>query len=231
MKKLIGLLMAACLATPLAQAETAPAAAKKPAKKHTAKAKGAKSAKAIEPKAGKLLDDDDKEFNAGTATVTNVTCELGNKVTLYRNADDNDHMALRWNQRVHQMTRVSTSTGADRFENTRFGLVWIGIPAKGMLLDAKRGQQLANECKDADQMHPATAIVAPTEPARPADLPPPIPAPRVVPRSESSTPPGAPLTPGAAAAPTADTAPAPATAPAPEPRTETPAQPKADNKK
>ena len=102
--------------------------------------------------------------------------ELGNKLTLYRNAEDNDHLALRWKQRVHRMTRVSTTTGANRFENDRFGLVWIGIPAKGMLLDSKHGQQLANECKDAEQMAPNP--VAPIEPAKSADLPPPIEAPR-----------------------------------------------------
>lgn len=218
MKKLIGLLMAACLAAPMAQAQTAPAAAKKSAKKHTTKAKAAKT---VEPKSGKLLDDEDKEFEAGTAAVTNVTCELGNKLTLYRNANDNEHMALRWNQRVHQMTRVSTSTGADRFENSKFGLVWIGIPAKGMLLDAKRGQQLANECKDAEQMRPVVA--APIEPARPADLPEPIAAPRAVPKSESTSAPKAPVKSDATKAePNADVKPAPATTPDPktEPKTE-----------
>ena len=198
LKKLIGLSIVVCLATPLAQAESAPVAAKKTAKKHPTKAKHAKAA---ESKAGKLLDDDNKEFIAGTAAVTNVTCELGNKVTLYRNAADTDHMALRWNQRVHQMTRVSTSTGADRFENTKFGLVWIGIPAKGMLLDAKRGQQLANECKDAEQMHPT--VVTPEEPARPAEPSATVPAPAVTPM------------------PT----------PALEPKTETTADPKVDSKK
>lgn len=213
MNKLIGILIAACLATPLAQAQTAPAAAKQSAKKHTTKAK---TAKATEPKSGKLLDDEDKEFDAGASAVTNVTCELGNKVTLYRNANDNEHMALRWNQRVHRMTRVSTSTGADRFENSKFGLVWIGIPAKGMLLDAKRGQQLANECKDTEQMRPVAA--APIEPTRPADLPPPIAAPRAVPKAESTTLPKAPAGSGAAAEPKPETGPAPATTA--EPKTE-----------
>ena len=217
MKNLIGWLMAACLAAPLAQAQTAPAAAKKSAKKHATKAK---TAKVAEPKAGKLLDDEDKEFDAGTAAVTNVTCELGNKVTLYRNANDSEHMALRWNQRVHQMTRVSTSTGADRFENSKFGLVWIGIPAKGMLLDAKRGQQLANECKDAEQLKPAVAV--PIEPTRPADLPPPIPAPRAVPKTDSvtaPTAPTAPVKPGVAGTPNPEVAPTPATEPKTESKT------------
>lgn len=204
LKKLIGLLIAACLAAPLAQAKSAPVAAKKITKKHPTKAKNGKLA---ELKAGKLLDDDNKEFVVGTAAVTNVTCELGNKVTLYRNAADTDHMALRWNQRVHQMTRVSTSTGADRFENTKFGLVWIGIPAKGMLLDAKRGQQLANECKDAEQMHPT--VVTPEEPARPDEPPATVPTPALIPAPAGT----------------------PTPTPALEPKTETTADPKVDSKK
>ena len=62
------------------------------------------------------------------------------------------------------MTRVGTSTGASRFENTTFGLVWIGIPAKSMLLDSKANRQLANECKNAEQSKPiVTAEVGATD--------------------------------------------------------------------
>lgn len=92
-----------------------------------------------------------------TDTVTvDYACELGNKVTLYTNQGDADHMALRWKKRLHRMTRVGTSTGASRFENTTYGLVWIGIPAKSMLLDSKANRQLANECRNADQNKSAT---------------------------------------------------------------------------
>ncbi|MCY1251071.1 hypothetical protein D9M72_647880 [compost metagenome] len=38
--------------------------------------------------------------------------------------------------------------------------MWIGIPAKGMLLDSKQGRQLANECKDAEQAKPAAVVEA-----------------------------------------------------------------------
>lgn len=194
MKKLTSLLVAACLTSSWAYAQTAtPATAqtpatptKKPVKKTTTKHKAAKAA---EQKPGPLLDEDDKEFDSAGSAVTEVSCELGNKVTLYRNAADTEHMALRWNQRVHRMTKVSTTTGANRFENTKYGLVWIGIPAKGMLLDAKRGQQLANECKDAEQsaptVVPAIAPVTPAEPTKPADLPAQIDPPRVVPKAKS----------------------------------------------
>jgi hypothetical protein len=42
-----------------------------------------------------------------------------------------------------------------------YGLIWIGIPAKGMLLDSKQNRQLANECKDAEQAKPTLATEAP----------------------------------------------------------------------
>jgi hypothetical protein len=185
-KTLLGMCIFACLANittaTAAHAADAGTAAAKPAKKAVKKAavkhKGAKPAE----KAGPLLDEDGKEFKAGDDTATELDCELGNKLTIYRNATDSEHMALRWQQRVHRMTRVSTSTGANRFENSRYGLVWIGIPAKGMLLDSKRGQQLANECKDAEQLAPKpAAVVAPT---KPADLPAPIEAPRADPAAD-----------------------------------------------
>jgi cytochrome c5 len=88
---------------------------------------------------------------AGSTTI-DLSCEHGNSVTLFQSAGDDEHMALRWNKHIHRLTRVGTSTGADRFENTNAGLVWIGIPAKGMLLDSKGGHQLANECRTAEQM-------------------------------------------------------------------------------
>ncbi len=85
------------------------------------------------------------------STATELACELGNTVTLYKNEGDVDHIALRWKKRLHRLTRVATTTGAQRFENTLYGLVWIGIPAKGILLDSKMNRQLANECKSPEQ--------------------------------------------------------------------------------
>jgi hypothetical protein len=82
---------------------------------------------------------------------TSFDCELGNKLTIYSDTANDQQIALQWNKRMHRMTRVSTTTGAQRFENVQNGLVWIGIPAKGMLLDSKKGKQLANECKSPEQ--------------------------------------------------------------------------------
>ncbi|OON61963.1 hypothetical protein B0920_00220 [Massilia sp. KIM] len=90
--------------------------------------------------------------------VTEYACELGNKITIYTNQQDDSHIALRWKKRLHRLARVGTTTGALRFENPHYGLVWIGIPAKGILLDSKLNRQLANECKSAEQM--AAAVPA-----------------------------------------------------------------------
>lgn len=107
--------------------------------------------KAPKKAAPKKADDENQPDMAGH-TRTDYNCELGNKVTIYENAGDDKRIGLRWNRKVHELTRVSTTTGANRFENKDTGLVWINIPAKGMLLDSKKGQQLANDCKNHEQM-------------------------------------------------------------------------------
>jgi hypothetical protein len=116
--------------------------------------KKASSAKKAAPAAAQEPADDDEESREPDTTgsvSTDFNCELGNKLTVFHNVDDDKHVALRWNKRIHRLTRVGTSTGANRFENRKYGLVWISIPTKSMLLDSKKGQQLANECRSAEQ--------------------------------------------------------------------------------
>jgi hypothetical protein len=156
MPKLIRQLLAACGLAVATAALCAPAAAadsNKPAKSTTkAKAK-AKAKKAVEkhPKAVDVLPEEPEPDVTG-AISTDYQCELNNKITIYTNDGDDAHIALRWKQRLHRLERVGTTTGALRFENPRYGLVWIGIPAKGMLLDSKLNRQLANECKNDEQV-------------------------------------------------------------------------------
>lgn len=102
-------------------------------------------------------DPDAAEPDTAGSTTTDFNCELGNQITIYSNEGDEAHIALRWKKRLHRLTRVGTTTGAQRFENRLFGLIWIGIPAKGMLLDSKQNRQLANECKNAEQAKPTVA--------------------------------------------------------------------------
>jgi hypothetical protein len=106
---------------------------------------------------------DEPEPDITDTVVTDYACELNNKITIYTNAQDDGHIALRWKNRLHRLDRIGTTTGALRFENPKFGLIWIGIPSKGILLDSKLNRQLANECKNAEQAKPLVAAVPAAE--------------------------------------------------------------------
>lgn len=137
-----GTISAAAVPAP-AFAQSEPHAVKKVVAKKSAK----KNAHAV--------SEDEKEPDITGLRPTDYHCELGNKLTIYQDAKDDQKIALRWNKHLHPMARVSTTTGANRFEDAKQGLVWIGIPSKGMLLDSKKGQPLANECKNAEQIQKA----------------------------------------------------------------------------
>ena len=119
-----------------------------------AQAKAAKSKKNKKEEPRQEAADDEPEPDITDTVVADYACELNNKVTIYTNEKDSGHIALRWKNRLHRLERVGTTTGALRFENTKFGLIWIGIPSKGILLDSKLNRQLANECKNAEQAKP-----------------------------------------------------------------------------
>lgn len=146
------------VAHPKASAVLAADTAKKPAKKPGKKAKAAAAATAAAVVAANPLEVDEPDITDNKTT--EYDCELGNKITIYTNDNDAAHIALRWKTRLHRLARIGTTTGALRFENPHYGLIWIGIPSKGILLDSKLNRQLANECKNAEQ----SAIVATAEP-------------------------------------------------------------------
>jgi membrane-bound inhibitor of C-type lysozyme len=163
-------LLAACAVALAAAGLCAPAAAEDIHKTHPkatavlkekAKAKH-KAAKKEAPKAEQVADDE-PEPDVTDTVITDYSCELNNKVVIYTNDKDEGHIALRWKNRLHRLDRVGTTTGAQRFENSKFGLIWIGIPAKGILLDSKLNRQLANECKPAEPKPIVAATPAPSE--------------------------------------------------------------------
>jgi hypothetical protein len=148
-------LAAAGLCAPAFAAETHP----KATKVLKEKAKSSKHKKAKKEDTKQEFADDEPEPDVTDTTMAEYSCELNNKVTIYRNLMDDSHIALRWKNHLRRMDKVGTTTGAQRYENAKLGLVWIGIPSKGILLDSKQSRQLANECKDAEQAKPVVAAV------------------------------------------------------------------------
>ena len=164
------LLMGACMTvaaqgtdstTGKTKTATGKTAKKAPAKSSKGKAAAAAAAAGAAGVAAAGTDEEDREPDTAGHLSLDYNCALGDKVTIFSNDADDKHIALRWNKRLMRLTRVDTSTGANRFENRRQGMVWIGIPAKGILLDSRKGQQLANECKSAEQLKPSTAPAPP----------------------------------------------------------------------
>jgi hypothetical protein len=156
--------LAACAVALAAAGLCAQASAASP--EHDKHEKHPKAAKVLKEKSGKAKKkeepkqaavDDEPEPDITDTLVTDYSCELNNKITIYTNDKDTGHIALRWKNRLHRLERVGTTTGALRFENPKFGLIWIGIPSKGILLDSKLNRQLANECKNAEQVKPLVA--------------------------------------------------------------------------
>lgn len=148
MMKILSVLMAATIALAVApaMAETDSAAPKKAAKS------SAKKADTKKKSAKKAVDPDEVDADVTGSTVTEYSCAGGVKITVFRNPNDPENVALRWGNRITRMKRIQTDSGAERLEHQKRGLVFIGIPAKAMLLDSKQGRQLANECKSPEQM-------------------------------------------------------------------------------
>lgn len=116
---------------------------------NSAKTKAA-AYKAEEPKINNIDDGYptiDSEADIKLSSQLEFKCELGNSLTLYTQENNDQFLNMRWKNRLYRLNRVNTSTGANRYENEKAGLVWINIPAKGLLLDSIKGRQLANECK------------------------------------------------------------------------------------
>lgn len=140
---IISALTAALLSVTLTSAYAAETTHKKPVQKKVVK-KAAVAAAATTTVASASASD--IAFNVSDATSVVWNCEMGRSLKIYKKDSDVNHIGILWQNRLNSLTRVATTTGADRFEDRKTGLLWIDIPAKGMLLDTKNGAQLANEC-------------------------------------------------------------------------------------
>lgn len=151
MKPLLSLLLAlgVSLALSPAHAETTQPAAKKSVKK-SAKTKAKAKTAAATTVTTAPSDEDEPIPDITTSNVRNYQCPENKSIAVYRNASDEKHAALRWNNTLYGMRRIPTESGAERLESHKYGLVFIGIPAKSMLLDTKKGHPLINDCVTSD---------------------------------------------------------------------------------
>lgn len=126
---------------------------------HAAPASKVKSVKkpAVKKQASNTSLQETSPVNLAELNSSQYQCELGNQFTVYKKADDPSYVHILWRNKMHRMLRKATTTGAERYEDPQNGLAWVNIPAKSLLLDTKKGSQLANECRNAQQRKLASA--------------------------------------------------------------------------
>ena len=97
--------------------------------------------------------------SAGRVLVGAQQCEFGQKVDLTP-ADKPGYFHLSFNKRQYTMAPEPTTTGAVRLEDKHTGVVWIQIANKSMLMNAKAGQRMVDECVHPDQKKPQQSAEA-----------------------------------------------------------------------
>ena len=98
------------------------------------------------------------------------------------------------------MAPRETSTGAVRLEDPSAGVVWLQIPAKSMLMNARIGQRMVDSCQHAEQRG---ALLAAVDPAQTLGIELRAEAPAVAPVALAAAAPAAAAAAAAAAAPAA----------------------------
>lgn len=78
-------------------------------------------------------------------------CELKQSVHLRALDDRPGHFELTHKRVRYTLVPEVTTTGAVRLEDRASGMVWLQIPAKSMLLNAKAGRREVDGCLHAEQ--------------------------------------------------------------------------------
>jgi hypothetical protein len=83
--------------------------------------------------------------------VGTADCSDSKQVTVSKVDGKPGHFKLTAAKASYTVTPEETDTGAVRLEDKKTGIVWIQIPAKSMLMNAKIGQRVADGCVMAEQ--------------------------------------------------------------------------------
>jgi hypothetical protein len=92
--------------------------------------------------------------------VGEARCDAGKTVSVQPHSQLPGRFVLAVGKEQHTVTPQPTSTGVIRLENAHAGVVWLQVPVKSMMMDAKRGQRLADNCIHPEQAAEVEAMKA-----------------------------------------------------------------------
>jgi cytochrome c5 len=81
-----------------------------------------------------------------------LPCEMGTSIRVEADAAQPGYFHVHGKGFRYRMFPVRTSTGALRLEDKKAGAVWLQLANKSMLMDAKQGRRVADECAHPDQV-------------------------------------------------------------------------------
>ena len=90
--------------------------------------------------------------------VGQMACELGASVNVTSDPQAPGHFHLEGKGFRFHMAPVLTSTGAVRLEDPRAGAVWLQLGNKSMLMNQRKGERIADDCKTSQQNDVAEAM-------------------------------------------------------------------------
>lgn len=80
-----------------------------------------------------------------------ASCEFDETVHVAPIDGQPGHFKLSHKKASYTVVPEETTTGAVRLEDRKAGIVWLQIPAKSMLMNAKLGQRMVDSCLHAEQ--------------------------------------------------------------------------------
>ena len=89
---------------------------------------------------------------ADQVLVGKIHCELGQEVSLEALSDKPGYFRLAFKGNYYTVVPEPTTTGAVRLEDKHAGVVWLQIPTKSMMMNARLGQRMVDECKHQTQV-------------------------------------------------------------------------------
>ena len=146
-------------ATPDAKAK--PAAAKPAPRSATSREQLKNQAKGLALASEVTEQISEGQMQAAARVMTgDIDCEFNQKVSLKAVDGQPGHFQLAFKKVTYRMIPQETTTGAVRLEDKKAGVVWLQIPAKSMLMNAKIGQRMVDACLHADQRAAVEASAA-----------------------------------------------------------------------
>ena len=99
---------------------------------------------------------------AARVLIGQADCEFNQRVVVQPVDGQPGWFVVQYQGTRYRMLPRETSTGAVRLEDPAAGIVWLQIPAKSMLMNARKGQRMIDSCMHSEQRAAVLASGQPT---------------------------------------------------------------------